>query len=85
MKLAWARYGQVIISDAETRILMFDIEKEEDRSKILNLSPWAINGHVLSIKRWDPSISIKDVDFNKVNLCVQIHDLGLEKFRIENA
>lgn len=49
------------------------------------MSPWTINDHVLSIKRWDPSIGANDVEFNKVMFLVKIHDLGFEKFSTENA
>lgn len=85
LKLAWARYITINILEATTGVLTFDFENETDQCKILDLSPWAINGYVQSIKRWDPSIGIKDVDFNKVNFWVQIHDLGLEKFSTENV
>lgn len=85
LKLAWARYITINILEATTGVLTFDFENETDQCKILDLSPWAINGHVQSIKIWDPSIGIKDVDFNKVNFWVQIHDLGLEKFSTENV
>lgn len=85
LKLAWARYGPIDISEASTEVLTFNFNNEEDRCKFLDMLPWAINGHVLSIKRWDPTIVIKDVDFNKVNFWVQIHDLDLENFSTKNA
>lgn len=66
LKLVWARYGQVNISEANTGILLFNYDRDEDVHKILDLSPWVINGHILNIKRWDPSIGVKDVEFNKV-------------------
>lgn len=78
---AWARYDTVNISETAPGILIFDFEREEDRCKILDISPWAINGHVLSIKRWEPSIGVNDVDFNKVLFWVQIH----ETLSTENA
>lgn len=59
---------------------MLDFEKDKDICKIFNMSPCVINGHVLSIKRWNPNIRINDVDFNKAMFWEQIHDLGLKTF-----
>lgn len=45
----------------------------------------AINGHILSIKRWAPSIEVNEVLFNMVPFWDQVHDLGYEKFNSANA
>lgn len=42
-------------------------------------------GHCLSMRRWAPSIGLKNVDFKMVQFWVQVHELGLEKFSEENA
>lgn len=64
LKLTWARYGPVNISEASAELLAFDFDNEEIRCKILYMYPWVINGHVVSIKRWDLSIGKKYVEFN---------------------
>lgn len=51
---AWARYNTVKKSETVHGILIFDFERDEDRHKIVDMSPWAINSHILSIKIWDP-------------------------------
>lgn len=59
LKLAWARCGPVNISEVSTGVLTFHFDNEEGMCKILDMSPWVINGHALSIKRWAPSIGMK--------------------------
>lgn len=49
------------------------------------MSPWFIQGHYLSLKKWEPSVGLTAVDFKRIQLWVQVHDLGLEKFSTENA
>lgn len=39
----------------------------------------------MSIQKWDPSVGLTMVNFKKIQFWVQIHDLGLEKFNMENA
>lgn len=45
MKLAWARYESVTISDLSNKVVMFEFENGEDREQILDLSPWSVQGH----------------------------------------
>lgn len=85
LRTAWARFDTVAISEAEAGILLFDFGRQEDVEQILDLSPWAINMHILNIKQWEPTGCVKDVEFNKVNFWIQIHGLGLKKFSDKNA
>lgn len=73
---AWDRYGLVRKSETAPGILLLEFACEEDRCKIIDMSPWAINGHILSIKKWEPSVGLSEVDFHKVQFWVQVHDLG---------
>lgn len=82
---AWTRFSVVKISETAPGILEFVFGKDEDIIKIIDMSPWAINGHILSIKRWDPYVGLNEVEFNKVTFWVQIHDLGYEKLSTSNA
>lgn len=63
LRMAWARFGKVTISEAESGILLFGFGRQEDAEKILDLSSWPINEHILKIKRWEPSGGVKDVEF----------------------
>lgn len=56
LKLPWARYESVTISDVLDKVVMFRFESEDNRKKIFDMSPWSIQGHCLSMKKWMPSI-----------------------------
>lgn len=49
------------------------------------MAPWSIQGHCLSIQRWEPSIGLTIVDLKEKKIWVQIHEVGPEKFNTENA
>lgn len=51
---------------------------------IFDLSAWSIQGHCIILQKWYPCVGLADVDLKK-QFWVQIHDLGLEIFNIENA
>lgn len=68
LQTTWARFSSVKISNAEPGMLLFGFGQNEDAEQILDLSSMAINEHILNIKQWEPSVSVKDVEFNKVNL-----------------
>ncbi|KAM7518305.1 hypothetical protein LguiB_017267 [Lonicera macranthoides] len=66
-------------------IFVFNFELESDCSKIFEASPWAFMGFMMSLKRWDPSKTISEIDFNRCLFYVQIHDLLILKSRLGNG
>lgn len=44
-----------------------------------------IQGHCLSLEKWEPLFALTTIDFTKIQFWVQIHDFGLEIFSTENA
>lgn len=65
--------------------MLFEFENIEDKDQIFDMLPWAMQGHCLSLQKWEPSVGLNVVDFKRIQFWVQIHDLGLEKFNMENA
>lgn len=64
---------------------MFEFDNEEDRNQIFYMSPWSVQGHCLSMKRWMSSIGLDQVAFERFQFWVQVHDLSYEKFSDETA
>lgn len=48
---AWSRFSATRINEIAPGIVEFEFDRDEDRTTIIDMSSWAINGHVLSIKR----------------------------------
>lgn len=61
--------------------MLFEFENQEDKDQIF----YFIQGHCLSLQKWEPSVGLAVVDFKKIQFWVQINDLRLEKFSTENA
>lgn len=58
LKLAWANYGKVTITEIIDNILMFDFERETNRKTILELGPWSrkLTGRILNMERYNGSL-----------------------------
>lgn len=85
LKLTWVRYGKFWISELEDRVMMFEFKNGDDKNQIFDMSSWSIQGHCLSLQRWERNVELTSVYFTKIQFWVQIHDLGLDKFSIESA
>ena len=65
--------------------MVFTFEDQDDLSKVLNYSPWNINGSPLFLKRWENDETFDDIDFSKAAIWLQVHGLPLEKMTVTNA
>lgn len=85
LKLAWARYESITISYVSYKFVMFEFENEDDRKLILGMSSWSVQGYCMCMKKWMSSIGLAQVDFKRVQFWVQVHNLILEIFSLENV
>lgn len=85
LKAAWSAYGSVKMSDLEGEVMAFDFESQADRDRVFDMSPWSIHGHCLNLKVCPPNRCIGEVDFGRIQMWIQIHDLSLEMLSLENA
>lgn len=60
--------------------MMFKFANDNDKGQIFYMSPWSTR-----ILPELTSVGLTVVDFTKIQFWAQLHDLGLEKFRTENA
>ena len=65
--------------------MVFTFDNLKDLKRVLENSPWSINGSPLFLKEWSLSDSIKDIDFSTGAFWVQVHDLPLEMITPDNA
>lgn len=57
-----------MITEMKDKIMQFEFEHEENKNQIFDMCPWSIQGHCLSIQRWDRSVGLTTVDFEKIQL-----------------
>lgn len=85
LKEAWARFGPIRIAEVNDTTLVFDFASEKDREQIIELSPWSVHDHCLNLKACPVDTSVEDIDFNWVQMWVQVHGLSLEMINKPNA
>lgn len=81
LKFAWAKLDRVKIYELSDSILLFEFDKANGREAIMRLIP----GHCLSLKPWDCCIALDDVDFDMLDMWIQIHELEFGKLSEDNA
>lgn len=63
---AWEIYVGVRVQEITGDVILFEFEKEEDHTDAMDWCPWAIQGHCLSLKRWQKGMRISYIQFNKL-------------------
>ena len=56
-------------------ILLFAFDNKEEAEKILSLQPWSFDKHLVVLCRYDSAIPISELNFNRVTMWVQVHDI----------
>lgn len=85
LKAAWGSYDTVVMSELRDGIMAFDFVCEEDRNRVMDLSPWAIHGNCLNLRISHQNHSLEEIDFRKMQIWAQVHGLSPEMLNMENA
>jgi hypothetical protein len=56
-----------------------------DVKKVLDQTPWNINGHPLFLQRWDPEVPLEEIDFSLGAYWIQIFGLPPDHMTTANA
>jgi hypothetical protein len=83
--LAWSFLKFLSSEDKEDNQMVFTFEDMKDLSRVLDLSPWNINGTPLFLKYWDNVSTYLDIDFSTAAFWVQVHGLPLDMMSEKNA
>ncbi|KAH7857525.1 hypothetical protein Vadar_013640 [Vaccinium darrowii] len=63
----------------------FTFESEDDFNRIFDLAPWSIMGRMLVLRRWEPSMSIEELEFDHGPFWIQAHGLPLNQMTESNG
>lgn len=85
LKVAWARFGQVDMTELDDNTMAFEFQSAEDQRQIMDQSPWSVQGHCLNLKDCSEHPTWEEVDFGKLHLWIQIGGLSLDMHNGENA
>ncbi|KAF7842397.1 TMV resistance protein N-like [Senna tora] len=73
------------IVEVSQNLFIFTFDREEDCDRVLREGPWAVLGHLLSVKSWSPELALPDVSFDYCSFWAQFHGLPLEGFSAKNV
>ena len=74
----WRSKNGFKVRNVGIHILLFVFDNEEEVEKIFDGEPWSFDKHLVMIQRYDHSITVKDLVFDKVLLWVQVHDIPIK-------
>ncbi|KAK4278799.1 hypothetical protein QN277_016597 [Acacia crassicarpa] len=85
LRKAWNLQEGLDIIEVNGNAFMFRFEKEEEYSRILRGRPWSINGCVLNLLECSRYNSVEEFDFSRCSVWIQIHNVPMEAWCLENA
>lgn len=85
LKAAWARFGSVKMTEVDERTMSFEFQSDKEKAQVLDMSPWSVHGHCLSLKESVGEARIEEVDFYKMQMWVQVFGLSLDMHNKDNA
>nr|POE69952.1 hypothetical protein CFP56_57753 [Quercus suber] len=81
----WRSSGNFHANDAKNNHVVFTFELEEDVEKVLMGEPWSFDRHLVAFTRYDGSVPVQDLHFDRVSFWVQIHRLPFSHLTEEIA
>lgn len=79
----WRPKRNFEVSVAGDNILLISFELEVDAKKVLQGEPWAFNGHLVVLQRYDGSCPVQELRFDRTSFWVQIHNLPCALIAVE--
>ena len=58
-------------------VLLFTFEKKEEVERIMSNAPWSFDKHLVVLRWFDKEVRLRDLEFNKIPIWVQIHDVPI--------
>ena len=74
----WRSKNGFKVRNVGIHILLFLFNNEEEVEKIFDGKPWSFDKHLVMIQRYDHSITVKDLVFDKVLLWMQVNDIPIK-------
>lgn len=65
--------------------MTFEFDSVKEMQQISDLSPWSVNRHCLNLRECADVRCVQDIDFDAMELWIQIHGLSLDMYNSKNA
>nr|XP_023915557.1 uncharacterized protein LOC112027113 [Quercus suber] len=60
---------------ARDLVLLFVFDNKEEAEKILSNAPWSFDKHLVALQWYDREVPIKALEFDKIPVWVQVHNI----------
>ncbi|KAE8704287.1 hypothetical protein F3Y22_tig00110458pilonHSYRG00436 [Hibiscus syriacus] len=76
---------ELTVTELSENTYLFTFKEEREAEQILEEGPWSVMGYCICLHRWQPGLSLKELDFSQVAYWVQVHGLSLDQMSPKNA
>lgn len=80
----WRSRNGFKVKKEDDHVALFTFDNKEEMEKILLTEPWTFDKHLKVLQHYDKDIELCDMNFNKVNFWVQVHNIPV-RFRTRNV
>ena len=75
--LLWRSVKGFEVRKISDHVMLFTFEKKEEVERIMSNSPWSFDKHLVVLQWYDKEVPLRALEFNKIPIWVQIHDVPI--------
>ncbi|KAJ4843405.1 hypothetical protein Tsubulata_013315 [Turnera subulata] len=81
----WSVRHALEVKELKPGVFLFSFQNNGERDRALRGKQWIVNGCLLILKAWDPSVPVEFVDLSKAEFWVKVSGLPPDQLSRENA
>ncbi|GMJ10454.1 hypothetical protein HRI_004714500 [Hibiscus trionum] len=81
----WGEWRDFTITELSENTYLFTFKEARAAEQILEEGPWSVMGYCICLHRWQPGLTLEELDFSQVPYWVQVHGLSLDQMSPKNA
>ena len=74
----WRSVKGFEVGKISDHVLLFTFEKKEEVERIMSNAPWSFDKHLVVLQWYDRGVPLQDLEFQRIPIWVQIHDVSFK-------